>query len=86
VVAAPSDDASDEELRGFVMKALTVVEEQKRTIAEQACRIEALEAKLREGSSNSSKPPSSDAPWSKRRTSAIAEVRRESSGVSTSVD
>ncbi len=67
MVAPPSDDASKEELRDLVMKALTVVEEQKKTIAEQARRIEALEAKLRKDSSNSSKPPSSDAPWSKRR-------------------
>ena len=49
------------------MKALSMVEEQKQTIAEQARRIEELEAKLKKDSGNSSKPPSSDAPWSKRR-------------------
>lgn len=71
----PSDDASREDLRELVIRALTVVEEQKKTIAEQTRRIEELEAKLRKDSGNSSKPPSSDAPWSKRRRQ-----RRPSSG------
>ena len=46
---------------------LKTVEEQKQTIDEQRRRIEDLEAKLRKDSGNSSKPPSSDAPWSKKR-------------------
>jgi hypothetical protein len=74
-VDLPSDDASREDLRELVIRALTVVEEQKKTIAEQTRRIEELEAKLRKDSGNSSKPPSSDAPWSKRRRQ-----RRPSSG------
>lgn len=44
----------------MVMKLIAVTEEQAR-------RIEELEAKLRKDSDNSSKPPSSDAPWSKKR-------------------
>jgi transposase len=60
VVAPPSDDASKDELRAMVMKLIAVTEEQAR-------RIDELEARLRKDSGNSSKPPSSDAPWSKRR-------------------
>lgn len=45
----------------------TSVSERDRLIAAQAKRIEDLEAKLRKDSCNSSKPPSSDAPWSKKR-------------------
>jgi transposase len=67
VIAPPSDDVSREDLRELVMKALTMVEEQQKTIAEQAQRIAELEAKLKKDSGNSSKPPSSDAPRPKRR-------------------
>jgi transposase len=49
------------------MKMIATAEAQAKTIEEQARKIEALEAKLRKDSTNSSKPPSSDAPWSKKR-------------------
>ena len=42
-----------------------LVEQQARTIAQQAQRIAALEERLRKDSSNSSKPPSSDGPGKK---------------------
>ncbi len=44
-----------------------VVAEQSAKIAEQAERIEELESRLSRDSRNSSRPPSSDAPWSKNR-------------------
>jgi transposase len=60
VVTPPSDDASREDLRALVMKLIEVTNAQAR-------EIEELKAKLKKDSGNSSKPPSSDAPWSKRR-------------------
>jgi transposase len=49
------------------------VAEQDRVIAEQADRIAELERRLGADSSNSSRPPSADAPWDKTR------VKRRSS-------
>lgn len=60
MVAPPSDDASKEDLRALVMKLIEMTERQQREIDE-------LKARLAKDSGNSSKPPSSDAPWSKRR-------------------
>ena len=60
VVAPPTDDARREDLRALVMKPIEVAEPQQR-------EIEQLKARLRKDSGNSSKPPSSDAPRSKRR-------------------
>lgn len=70
MVPPPPEDASKDELRALVMKLIE-------TTNAQARRIEELEAKLKKDSSNSSKPPSSDAPWSKRRR-----ARRPASGKS----
>lgn len=60
MVAPPSDDASREELRDLVLKLIELTEDQQH-------KIEELEPRLRKDSGNSSRLPSSDAPWSKRR-------------------
>jgi len=57
------------------MKLIEMNERLEKATEEQRRRIEELEARLRKDSGNSSKPPSSDAPWSKRRRQ-----RRPSSG------
>ena len=67
MVAPPSDDASKEDLRALVMKLIEMNERLEKASEEQKRRIEELEARLKKDSGNSSKPPSSDAPWSKRR-------------------
>ena len=51
-------DEEFEELRATIAKLLKVIEQ-------QAARIAELEEKLRQSSSNSSKPPSSDGPGAK---------------------
>jgi len=55
------------ELRELVGRLLRRVDEQQATIDRQQRRIEGLESRLARDSRTSSKPPSSDAPWSKRR-------------------
>lgn len=44
----------------------SMVEQQRRVIAEQVDRIAELQRRLGQGSSTSSRPPSSDAPWDKK--------------------
>lgn len=44
-----------------------LISKQSAVIEEQAARIDDLERRLAQDSSNSSKPPSSDSPWAKRR-------------------
>ena len=58
---------SYEQLLALVGGLSARVVEQDRVIGEQADRIAELERRLGADSSNSSRPPSSDAPWEKSR-------------------
>ena len=57
----------DTDLRSLVEELIQRVDEQQRVIVKQQRRIEELEVRLKRDSRTSSRPPSSDAPWSKRR-------------------
>jgi transposase len=59
-------EALVERLLARVRELESVVEQQRRVIAEQADRIVELERRLGRDSSMSSRPPSSDAPWEKQ--------------------
>ena len=61
------DAPSYEQLLTLVGELLARVAEQGRVIAVQADRIAELQRRLEAGSSNSSRSPSSDAPWDKMR-------------------
>ena len=55
-----------EQLLARVRELESMVAQQQRVIAEQADRIAALQRRLGQDSSTSSRPPSSDAPWDKQ--------------------
>jgi transposase len=61
-----TDDLSDE-LRSLITELRDVIRELRAANAAKDARIEDLERRLSRDSSNSSKPPSTDGPWSKRR-------------------
>jgi transposase len=61
-----SAEALLERVLARVAELETVVAERDRVIAEQGERIAELERRLGQDSSNSSRPPSSDAPWEKK--------------------
>jgi transposase len=63
-----SPDDSDD-LRELVERLVERVDAQQRVIERQQAEIEDLRSRLKKDSRNSSRPPSSDAPWSKRRGS-----------------
>jgi len=66
VSGSGSLEALVERLLARVRELESVVEQQRRVIAEQADRIVELERRLGRDSSTSSRPPSSDAPWEKQ--------------------
>jgi transposase len=61
-----SEAATDEQLRGLVGQLRAQVVELERVVREQADAIAELKRQVSADSSNSSRPPSSDAPWSKK--------------------
>jgi transposase len=61
-----SEAATDEQLRGLVGQLRAQVVELERIVREQADEIAELKRQVSADSSNSSRPPSSDAPWSKK--------------------
>jgi transposase len=61
-----SDSPSYEQLLGLVERLNVQVVELQRVVTAQAQEIEELKRRLRDDSSNSSRPPSSDAPWAKQ--------------------
>ncbi|MCA1822599.1 MAG: IS66 family transposase [Pseudonocardia sp.] len=61
-----SEAATDEQLRGLVGQLRAQVVELERIVREQADAIAELKRQVSADSSNSSRPPSSDAPWSKK--------------------
>ncbi len=63
----PSDVAELRELVGRLLRRIAELEGRERQHLRRIGRIEQLESRLRRDSSTSSRPPSSDAPWSKRR-------------------
>jgi transposase len=61
-----SDAPSYEQLLGLVERLSAQVVELQRVVTAQASEIEELKRRLADDSSNSSRPPSSDAPWAKQ--------------------
>jgi transposase len=61
-----SDPPSYEQLVGLVERLNAQVVELQRVVLEQASEIAELKRRLADDSSNSSRPPSSDAPWAKQ--------------------
>ncbi len=60
-------ESDTDDLRGLIAELRGLVVELRETTRRQAARIEELESRLKRDSRTSSRPPSSDAPWSKRR-------------------
>lgn len=57
-----------ESVRHHVVNLCRVISEQQKTLAELREKIETLEARLNRNSSNSNRPPSSDSPYEKEKT------------------
>jgi transposase len=66
VLVPESAEALLERVLARVAELEAALVERDRVITEQAERIAELERRLGKDSSNSSRPPSSDAPWSKQ--------------------